>query len=97
MILWHRLGTLEEMLEFTGRWIIPPDQPIEAALHLTSNVDATSSNESLAGNERQVWWSAALTRRRSFIWFYSSRRDGLTTGEFEYSVQEKSELHASSF
>src|ERR1700733_13674784 len=46
VILRHRLGTLEEMLEFTGRWIIPPDQPIEAAIHLTSNADATSSNDS---------------------------------------------------
>ena len=93
----HRLGTLVETLEFTGRWIVPPDQPIEAAVE-SEVLDRTSSvADTPTGNGHRVWWSAALTRKRSFIWFYSARRDGLTAGEFEYLVQEKSQLHAPGF
>jgi hypothetical protein len=97
--LQRRLGTLVETLEFTGRWIVPPDQPIEAAVD-DSILDGTSSVAPIAdakGNAHRIWWSAALTRKRSFIWFYSARKDGLTAGEFEYSVQKKSDLHSRGF
>jgi hypothetical protein len=97
----HSLGAkLVETLEFSGRWIVPPSQPIR---HVSAEVAAPQATEAIKGwtdavgpreAAQTTWWAAALTVSRSFIWLHTDRENGIADGHFSYRVQDAGDLAA---
>jgi hypothetical protein len=96
----HSLGAkLVETLEFSGRWIIPPNQPIR---HVSAEIAAPEVMEVNKGwtdavgprDAQTTWWAAAVTVSRSFIWLHTDRENGIADGHFDYRVQDAGDLAA---
>jgi hypothetical protein len=97
----HSLGAgLVETLEFSGRWIVPPSQPIRYVSAEVAESQATRATKEWTDavgtrNATQTtWWAAAVTVSRSFIWLHADRENGIADGHFSYRVQEAGDLAA---